>query len=115
MFEWYEDATRVYIVMEYCSGGELFKKIISIGYFTERDAAALFKQMMNAVLYCTQKGICHKDLKPENFLFVSKESHSTIKLIDFGLSQVFSAPGSAVLLPCVGIGKVRMSAPVGTV
>jgi calcium-dependent protein kinase len=106
VFEWYEDLARVYIVMEYCSGGELFKKIISIGYFTERDAATLFKQMMNAVLYCTQKGICHKDLKPENFLFASKEPNSGIKLIDFGLSQVFSVPG---------IGKVRMSAPVGTV
>ncbi len=106
MFEWYEDEKRVYLVTEYCAGGELFAKIISVGQFTESDAAVLFKQMMNALKYCNAKGICHKDLKPENFLFASKEPDATLKLIDFGLSQVFSSPG---------IGKIRMSASVGTV
>lgn len=102
--------------MEYCTGGELFAKISSVGQFTECDAAVLFQQMTNAVCYCAQKGICHKDLKPENFVFVSKEANSALKLIDFGLSQVFSTPGRHGLRAmCVGIGKVRMSAPVGTV
>ena len=94
------------MVTEYCSGGELFDKIISVGQFTEIDAATLFKQMMTALKYCNNRGICHKDLKPENFLFASKSQDMTLKLIDFGLSQVFAIPG---------IGKIRMSASVGTV
>ena len=62
--------------------------------------------MIHALIYCNSKGICHKDLKPENFLFDSKTEETTLKLIDFGLSQIFEIPG---------IGKIRMSASVGTV
>ncbi len=83
--------------MEYCTGGELFAKIVSVGQFTEYDAAVLFLQMANAVCYCAQKGICHKDLKPENFVFASKEPDAALKLIDFGLSQVFAAPGKCLV------------------
>jgi calcium-dependent protein kinase len=78
--------------MELCSGGELFEKISAIGNFTEHDAANLFRQMMNALNYCFTKKICHKDLKPENFLFASKAPDASVKLIDFGLSQLFENP-----------------------
>ncbi len=78
--------------MDLCEGGELFDKISSIGHFTEHDAANIFRAMMNAVNYCTTKKICHKDLKPENFMFASKADKATIKLIDFGLSQLFEDP-----------------------
>ena len=93
LFEWYEDLVRVYLVTELCAGGELYDRIISIGFFTEYDASVLFKQMMRAVLYCNTNSICHRDLKPENFLFVTKEHNSSLKLIDFGLSQIFANPG----------------------
>jgi calcium-dependent protein kinase len=75
--------------MDLCSGGELFEKISSVGSFNEHDACKIFKQMMNALSYCFVKKICHKDLKPENFMFASKDPNSTLKLIDFGLSQLF--------------------------
>ena len=75
-----------------CSGGELFEKISMVGRFNECIAANFFKQMMHAVNHCYNKKICHKDLKPENFLFTSREADSPLKLIDFGLSQIFSSP-----------------------
>ena len=50
----------------------------------------LFRQMMSALRYCHSKNICHKDLKPENFLFASADADSSLKLIDFGLSQMFA-------------------------
>lgn len=84
----------------------MFEKIASVGQFTEGDAGNLFRQMMTALKYCNSKGICHKDLKPENFLFSAKGGDGTLKLIDFGLSQIFAVPG---------LGKIRMSASVGTV
>ena len=105
LYEWFEDASNVFIVMDLCEGGELFDTISKVGHFTEQLAANLFRDMMGAVNYCCTKKICHKDLKPENFMFAAKDETSTIKLIDFGLSQTFEDPK---------IGKVRMKAKVGT-
>ena len=80
--------------MDICEGGELFDKISASGHFSEHVAANVFRQMMNAVNYCFTKKICHKDLKPENFMFSTKDPNSTIKLIDFGLSQLFEDPSN---------------------
>lgn len=51
--------------------------------FNERTAKLYFKQILSAVSYCHQQGICHRDIKPENIL-VNNEGH--VKLIDFGFS-----------------------------
>jgi calcium-dependent protein kinase len=75
--------------LELCTGGEVFDKIGLVGNFTERVAANLFRQMMSAVSHCHKRKVCHKDLKPENFLFETPESTANIKLIDFGLSELF--------------------------
>ena len=45
---------------------------------------------MNALNYCHSKGICHRDLKLENFLILNKPPDMTIKLIDFGMSKAFN-------------------------
>ena len=45
---------------------------------------------MNALTYCHSHGVCHRDLKLENFLLLTKHSDSQIKLIDFGMSKVFN-------------------------
>jgi len=97
LYEWFEDKSNVYIVMDLCDGGELFDKISSEGHFSEQVAATLFRDMMRAVNYCYGKKVCHKDLKPENFMFASKGEMSTIKLIDFGLSQLFEDPSNLTI------------------
>ena len=51
LYETYEDEVNIYLVMELCSGGELFDKIISAGFFTERAAAVAVKQMLSAIYY----------------------------------------------------------------
>jgi len=45
------------------------------------------KGILSAVVYIHEKGIMHRDLKPENILLANKEDLSTVKVIDFGLSQ----------------------------
>lgn len=82
----YEDEQCVHLVMELCSGGELFDRITSKGSYTEQKAAAVFRNIVNVVNVCHFMGVMHRDLKPENFLLVSKEEDSEIKAIDFGLS-----------------------------
>ncbi|EER18260.1 Calcium-dependent protein kinase, putative [Perkinsus marinus ATCC 50983] len=89
LFETFEDAKNIYLVLELCTGGELFDRIIDQGYFTERGAASLMKQAISAVYYCHKNNIVHRDLKPENFLFLNKTKNSPLKIIDFGLAAKF--------------------------
>ncbi|KAK5837075.1 hypothetical protein PVK06_012885 [Gossypium arboreum] len=88
----YEDSLYVHIVMELCSGGELFDRIIQRGHYTERKAAELTRIIVGVVEACHSLGVMHRDLKPENFLLVNKDDDFSLKAIDFGLS-VFFKPG----------------------
>nr|XP_043627075.1 calcium-dependent protein kinase 26 [Erigeron canadensis] len=88
----YEDALYVHIVMELCSGGELFDRIIQRGHYSERKAAELTKIIVGVVEACHSLGVMHRDLKPENFLLVNRDDDFSLKAIDFGLS-VFFKPG----------------------
>ena len=88
LYEVFEDKKYIYLVTEYCQGGELFDEIISRQRFNEKDAAVIVKQLLSAIAYCHSKKVCHRDLKPENILIDNKETLS-IKLIDFGTSQRF--------------------------
>ncbi|KAK6942158.1 Protein kinase domain [Dillenia turbinata] len=87
-YDAYEDDDNVYVVMELCKGGELLDRILSRGgKYSEEDAKAVMVQILSIVAYCHLQGVVHRDLKPENFLFVSKDETSTLKAIDFGLSD----------------------------
>ena len=68
----------------------MFYHIVKMNYLTEADAAKIMRQILHAVAYCHSNNICHRDLKPENFLLKKKDDISSIKLIDFGLSQKLS-------------------------
>nr|DAD18025.1 TPA_asm: hypothetical protein HUJ06_019488 [Nelumbo nucifera] len=83
-----EDANNVYIIMELCEGGELLDRILSRGgRYTEVDAKVIIVQILSVVAFCHLQGVVHRDLKPENFLFTSRDDDTTLKLIDFGLSD----------------------------
>jgi len=93
LHESFEDRRNIYLVMELCSGGELFDRIIEVGHFTEQQAAIVIQQIVRAVFYMHENHVCHRDLKPENFLFVSKDTieRNLLKIIDFGLSCKFES------------------------
>ncbi|XP_038904731.1 CDPK-related kinase 7-like [Benincasa hispida] len=87
-YDSYEDEDNVYVVMELCEGGELLDRILSRGgKYSEEDAKIIMVQILSVVAYCHLQGVVHRDLKPENFLFTSKDESSTLKAIDFGLSD----------------------------
>lgn len=52
LYEYFEDETNVYLIMEICTGGELFDRIIEKEFFSERYAAKVFKQILQAINYC---------------------------------------------------------------
>jgi calcium-dependent protein kinase len=84
----YESEDQLYLVMECLEGGELFDRVSQLKVFSERDAAKTAKQMLLAVNYLHQKGIVHRDLKLENFLY-EKPKSEFLKLIDFGFSKIW--------------------------
>ena len=89
--EVYESHSEIYLVQELCLGGELFDRLDEQPdyHYTEAECARLIKQMLCAVRYLHSKGIIHRDLKLENFLFSSSAQDSELKMIDFGLSKHF--------------------------
>ncbi|KAG5018857.1 hypothetical protein JHK87_014712 [Glycine soja] len=90
--------TKIYIILEFITGGELFDKIIHHGRLSEPDSRRYFQQLIDGVDYCHSKGVYHRDLKPENLLL---NSLGNIKISDFGLSA-FPEQGVSILRTTCG-------------
>jgi len=85
--EIFDSKSKLYLVMELVSGGELFDRIVEKGSYTEKDASILIKKVVDAVSYLHGKGIVHRDLKPENLLYNDADGRE-IKIADFGLAKI---------------------------
>ncbi|XP_055832705.1 CBL-interacting serine/threonine-protein kinase 11 [Solanum dulcamara] len=83
LYEVLATKTKIYFVMEYVKGGELFNQIANKGRFCEDLSRKCFQQLISAVNYCHSRGIYHRDLKPENVLI---DENGDLKVTDFGLS-----------------------------
>lgn len=68
VFELMEDDKSFFVVMEYCSGGNLLDKLLKQQKITERVAADIVQQILLALNYMHKQKMMHRDLKPENML-----------------------------------------------
>ncbi|KAJ4719189.1 Non-specific serine/threonine protein kinase [Melia azedarach] len=84
LYEVLATKTKIYFVMEFVKGGELFAKVAK-GRFSEDLSRRYFQQLISAVGYCHSRGVFHRDLKPENLLV---DENGNLKVSDFGLSAV---------------------------
>lgn len=91
IFEFYSTKEGFFLITEYCSGGELFDKILKVKKFDEAQTAYIMYQVLSAVFYCHNINIIHRDLKPENILIESEEKDNfmNVKVIDFGTAKIF--------------------------
>ncbi|CAJ1446740.1 unnamed protein product [Effrenium voratum] len=103
LHETFRDAKKIYLVMELCTGGELFDRIVdeAPSGFDENHAAKYIRQILSAICYLHAHRFAHRDVKPENFLFHDPSPESQLKIIDFGLACQFE-PG------------IKMSTKAGT-
>ncbi|EZG67509.1 protein kinase domain protein [Gregarina niphandrodes] len=90
LIEVFEDDKRIFVVMELCTGGELYDRLAAKKRYSEADAIKVTTQMLEAINYCHGHSICHRDLKLENWVYSNMSEDAELKLIDFGFSRIFS-------------------------
>lgn len=88
LFEIINTPKFTYLVMEYAESGSILTFINKIGRLPEPQARRYFSQLLSGIEYLhNEKQVAHRDLKAENVLL---DRNMNIRLIDFGLSNVFS-------------------------
>jgi calcium-dependent protein kinase len=97
LYEFYEEPKNYCLVMELCTGGELFDGIVANKNFSEVTARTCVKQILSCVNYIHGKGFVHRDLKPENILLEPDLDFNKMKFIDFGTAEFYDKKGLNVL------------------
>ena len=89
LYDVFENENYIYIIMEYCSGGDLLSYFEYHEYeLPEAKVCEIIHKLSMAVYYLHSYGIVHRDLKPENILMTDLSSNADMRLLDFGLSKI---------------------------
>jgi len=97
-YELLDDDFNFYILMEYVANGNLLDFVNNSGELSEKDARHYFSQLICVLEYLhEEKSIAHRDLKAENVLL---DRHNNIRLIDFGLSNIFTTGNPMLKTAC---------------
>ena len=83
---------RTMMVQEIMRGGDLLDKLTEIEVYEPDDARKVSRTLLEAIAYCHKKGICHRDVKPENILLVNENDLTHIKIADFGCAKKITGP-----------------------
>lgn len=97
--------TRLYLVQEFCRGGELFRRMEVERMMLEDHARFYLSEIVCALEYLHDRDIVYRDLKTENVML---DQHGHVKLIDFGLSKLGMTEGNLTNTFC---GTVEYMAP----
>jgi serine/threonine protein kinase len=79
--------TALFMVMQLCTGGELFDLVAEHGALPLSCALRYFKGIVTGLNYCHSKGVAHRDLKPENVIMPSKDLDDVV-ICDFGMAAL---------------------------
>jgi calcium/calmodulin-dependent protein kinase I len=82
----YEEETNVHLILDFADGGELFKRIIKRGRYSEKSASLFMRKLLETLVYLNENFIVHRDIKPENILLKSEDDDTDFFLADFGLA-----------------------------
>jgi serine/threonine protein kinase len=97
LFDYYDDYTNIYVVMDFAEGGELLnviEKSFRAGKtIPEWWVMTVFRQVLDALAYCHSRGVMHKDIKAENITLTKRDPVHAV-VIDFGLAEAFTTAGA---------------------
>jgi len=94
LFGVFDLESSLVLVLELCTGGELFDRLVE-GPYTEEECAKHFRDICSAMSFLHKNGVVHRDLKPENILLSSKSRDAILKIADFGLAKILDDPTSS--------------------
>ncbi|XP_019292538.1 aurora kinase C isoform X1 [Panthera pardus] len=83
LYNYFHDARRVYLILEYAPRGELYKELQKSNTLDEQHTATIMEELADALTYCHEKKVIHRDIKPENLLLGFR---GEVKIADFGWS-----------------------------
>ena len=86
LYQIYEGEHHIYLIFNLMPGRDLFERVIARKRYSEKNAAIVLKQLLDAVRHLHKKGIVHRDIKLENILLTSEASDCEVCLADFGLA-----------------------------
>jgi len=86
LFYAFQDQTYLYLVMEYCGGGDLMGLLIKKDILSEDETRFYMSELAAAINHVHSLGFVHRDLKPDNIL-IATDGH--VRLSDFGLAKSF--------------------------
>jgi serine/threonine-protein kinase ULK2 len=89
---------KVFLVTEYCSGGDLAQRLRVAGRVPEADARRLMRQLAAGLRELRANNLVHRDLKPQNLLLSSEGADGVLKIADFGFARALQPQGLAETL-----------------
>jgi calcium-dependent protein kinase len=102
LFEWYEDSSRIYLVLECLKGGTLKDIVVQLQQqqqgLKEAWIRKVIQQSISAMAYCHELRLIHKDLKDENIMLLKKDpsfEEPFAVIIDLGIAEMFSVADPA--------------------
>lgn len=94
LYDFIETSTVFALIQECCEGGSLQERIDGVGVLGEQQVRVLMQQMIKAVCFLHSHDVCHRDVKPHNYMLQGRVNHASVvvKLGDFGTAMVL-CPG----------------------
>eukprot|EP00850_Spirogloea_muscicola_P023136 SM000332S12441 [mRNA] locus=s332:24380:29360:+ [translate_table: standard] len=89
---------RIFLVLEYCAGGDLSEHIKRQGRVHEAVARHLMSQLGAGLQVLRQNNVIHRDLKPQNILLSTRDANAVLKIADFGFARSLQPQGLAETL-----------------
>ncbi|KAM0866795.1 hypothetical protein ACQ4PT_042415 [Festuca glaucescens] len=92
------DGKRIYLILEYCRGGDLYSYLLRHKRVPETVAKHFIRQLACGLQMLREKNVVHRDLKPQNILLVANSATSILKIADFGFAKFLEPSGLAETL-----------------
>jgi len=101
---------RYYIVMEYLDG-EALSSLLRRGAVTPDEGLSVLGQLCDALQCAHERGVVHRDLKPDNVFVLRRRGAPFVKLLDFGIAKLRDAPAGSQTLAGMIVGTPEYMAP----